>query len=147
MSLKQRILDDFKDAMKSQDKERMNTLRMVKSAIQEKEKEQGEEVDDQDVIKILSSQVKNRDESIEKYEEGGRGDLAEEEKREKKIIQEYLPDPLTDEELDELVEETIQEVGATDMSDMGDVMDTLMPKVRGRADGSTVNEKVRERLD
>jgi uncharacterized protein YqeY len=146
MSLKDQIEEDFKEAMKDQDKERMNTLRMLKSAIQNKTKETGDDLDDEDVIKVLSKEVKSRQDSIEQYEDGERPDLAEKEKREKEIIETYLPEPLSDDELDELIDEVIEDVGAQDMSDMGDVMGRVMPEVRGRADGDTVQDKVRERL-
>lgn len=146
MSLKDQIEEDFKEAMKDQDKERMNTLRMLKSAIQNKTKETGDDLDDEDVIKVLSKEVKSRQDSIEQYEDGERPDLAEKEKREKEIIETYLPEPLSNDELDELIDEVIEDVGAQDMSDMGDVMGRVMPEVRGRADGDTVQDKVRERL-
>lgn len=146
MSLVDEIENDFKEAMKSQDKERMSTLRMLKSAIQEKKKEEGSELSDEDVVQVLSKEASSRQDSIDQYEEGDRPDLAEKEKREKEIIEEYLPDPLEEDELHELIDDVIEEVGATDMSDMGEVMGRIMPEVRGRADGDRVNEKVRERL-
>lgn len=147
MSIKQQIMDDFKDAMKDQDKERKNTLKRLKSAIRNEEIEQGDdELSDDEIRAILSKEAKNHKESIEQYEEGGRKDLVEKEKRELEIVQQYLPDELTPEELETMVDEVIEEVGASDMSDMGDVMDVIMPKVRGRAEGSTVNEMVRKRL-
>jgi uncharacterized protein YqeY len=147
MSIKDQIMDDFKEAMKDQDEERKNTLKRLKSAIRNEEIEQGdEELSDDEVRAILSKEAKNHKESIEQYEDGGRDDLVEKEKRELEIVQEYLPDQLSDEELEQMVDEVIEETGASDMSDMGDVMDAIMPKVRGRADGSVVNELVRERL-
>lgn len=147
MSIKEEIMDDFKDAMKAQDKERKNTLKRIKSAIRNEEIERGDdELSDDEVRSILSKQAKNHKESIEQYEDGGRDDLVEKEKRELEIVQEYLPEELSDEELENMVDEVIDEVGASDMSDMGDVMDAIMPKVRGRADGGDVNQLVRERL-
>lgn len=146
MSIKEQIENDFKDALKEQDKEKMSTLRMIKSAIQSKEKEEGEELTDEDVISILSKEVKSRKDSIEQYEEGGRGELAEKEAREVEMIEQYLPEPLSEEDLEDLIDEVIEDVGASDMSDMGQVMGKIMPEVRGRADGDTVNEKVREKL-
>lgn len=146
MGLKERIEDDFKEALKNQEKERMSTLRMLKSALQNKEKEEGGELTDEDVIEVLSKEVKSRQDSIEQYEGGDRPELAEKEQREKEIIEEYLPEPLSDEELEDLVDEVIEDVGAQSMADMGDVMSRIMPEVRGRADGDTVNEKVKERL-
>lgn len=146
MSIKDQIENDFKEALKEQDKEKMSTLRMIKSSIQEKEKEEGGDLSDEDVISILSKEVKSRKESIDQYEEGGRGELAEKEAREVELIEQYLPEPLSEEELEDLIDEVIDQVGASDMSDMGKVMGKIMPEVRGRADGDTVNEKVRERL-
>ena len=146
MSLKDQIMDDFKQAMKNKEKERLSTLKMIKSDIRNQEIEKGEDLSDDEIRSILSRQAKNRQDSIEQYRDGDREDLAEKEEREREIIQEYLPEPLSPEELHTLVEETIAEVGASDMSDMGDVMDEIMPKVRGRADGSKVNQLVRETL-
>ncbi|MFB6346015.1 MAG: GatB/YqeY domain-containing protein [bacterium] len=146
MGIKEDIEEDFKQALKDQDKERMSTLRMIKSAIQEKEKEEGEELSDEDVISILSKEVKSRRDSIEQYEEGDRGELAEKEAREVEIIEGYLPEPLSEEELEDLIDQVIEDVGASDMSDMGQVMGKIMPEVRGRADGDEVNQKVNEKL-
>ena len=146
MGLQEQIEDDFKEAMKDQDKERMSTLRMLKSALQNKTKEEGGDLDDEDVIQVLSKEAKSRRDSIEQYEDGDRPELAEKERRELELIEEYLPDPLDEEELEELVDEVIEDVGASDMSDMGEVMGRIMPEVRGQVDGDLVNEKVRERL-
>jgi len=146
LGLKEKIEGDFKEAMKDQDKEKMSVLRMLKSALQSKQKEEGNELDDEEIIQVLSKEAKNRRESIEQYEDGDRPELAEKEKRELKTIEEYLPEPLDEDKLEEIIDEVIEEVGASDMSDMGEVMGRVMPEVRGRADGDNVNEKVRERL-
>lgn len=146
MGLADRIQEDFKEALKNQDRERMSTLRMVKSAIQKKEKEEGKELTEEDIIQVLSKEARSRQDSIDQYEEGDRPKLAEKERREKEIIEEYLPEPLSDEELKELIDEVIDEVGATDLSDMGEIMGRIMPQVRGRVRGDVVNQKVRERL-
>jgi uncharacterized protein YqeY len=146
MSLKDQIEEDFKDAMKEQDKAKMSVLRMLKSALQSKEKEEGTELDDEEIVQVLSKEAKNRRESIEQYEDGDRPELAEKEKKELDVIEQYLPDPLDEDELEDLIDEVIEDVGASDMSDMGEVMGRVMPEVRGRADGDLVNEKVRERL-
>jgi len=139
-------MKDFKDAMKQQDQERLSTLKMLKSAIRNEEIEQGEELTDDQIRSILAKKAKNHEESIEQYEEGGRDDLVEKERRELEIVEQYLPDPLTEEELKTMVDDAIDETNARDMSDMGDVMDWIMPKVRGRADGSKVNDLVRNKL-
>lgn len=146
MSIKEQIMEDFKDAMKDQDKQRKNTLKMLKSEIRNEEIEQGGDLSDDEVRSILAKQAKNHEESIEQYEDGDREDLAEKEKTQLEIVKSYLPDEMSPDELEQLVDEVIDEVGASDMSDMGDVMDEIMPKVRGRADGSQVNELVRKQL-
>lgn len=146
MALKDRILEDFKQAMKQGDKENLSTLRMLKSAIQNREIELGEDLDDEEVQEVLSKEAKSRRESIEQFEEGGREELADKERRELELIEDYLPEPLTDEELDRMIEGVIGEVDATDPSDLGDVMQQIMPQVRGRAEGERVKERVREKL-
>lgn len=146
MGLQERIEEDFKEAMKEQEKDRMSTLRMLKSALQNKAKEEGGDLDDEDVVQVLSGEAKSHRDSIEQYEDGDRPELAEKERRELEIVEEYLPEPLDEEELEELVNDVIDEVGASEMSDMGEVMGQIMPEVRGRVDGDLVNEKVRERL-
>lgn len=146
MGLHEQIEEDFKEAMKEQEKDRMSTLRMLKSALQNKAKEEGGDLDDEDVVQVLSGEAKSHRDSIEQYEDGDRPELAEKERRELEIIEEYLPDPLDEEELEDFVDDVIDEVGASDMSDMGEVMGRIMPEVRGRVDGDLVNEKVRERL-
>lgn len=146
MSLREQIFDDFKTAMKQQQKQRLSTLKMLKSSIQNQEIEKGDELDDDEVRALLSKEAKSRRESIEQYEKGGREDLVEKERKELELIQDYLPDPLSEQELEELIEDVIERTGARDMSDMGAVMGEVMPEVRGRADGDRVNRMVREKL-
>lgn len=146
MALKDRILEDFKQAMKQGDKENLSTLRMLKSAIQNREIELGEDLDDEEVQEVLSKEAKSRRESIEQFEEGGRPERAEKERQELELIEQYLPEPLSDEELDRMIEGVIEEVGAEDPSDLGAVMGQIMPQVGGRADGGEVKERVREKL-
>lgn len=146
MALKERIEEDFKRAMKEGEKGRLGTLRMLKSAIQNREIELGHDLDDEEVRRVLSQEAKSRRESIEQFEEGGRPERAQKEREELELIEEYLPEPLSDDELDRMVEGVIEEVEADDPSDLGTVMQQIMPQVRGRADGERVNERVREKL-
>lgn len=146
MALKERIFEDFKRAMKEGDKENLSTLRMLKSAIRNREIELGEELDDDEVQKVLSKEAKSRRESIEQFEEGGREELADKERRELELIEDYLPEPLTDEELDRMIQGVIDEVDADEPSDLGAVMQQIMPQVRGRAEGERVKERVRAKL-
>lgn len=146
MDLQDQINEDFKQAMKEQDEERLSVLKMLRSELRNEEIEQGGDLEEGDVIQLLSREAKQRRDSIEQYEDGGRDDLAEKERQELALIESYLPEPLSNEELEDVVEEVIDEVGAEDMSDMGSVMGPLMSRIRGRADGDLANKLVRERL-
>ncbi len=146
MSLQEQINEDFKQAMKNQEKDRLSLLKLLRSELRNEEIEQGGDLEEGQVVKLLSREAKQRRESIQQYEDGDRDDLAEKERRELEIIESYLPEPLTEEELEDLIEEVIDDVNAEDMSDMGAVMGKVMPEVRGRAEGDRVNELVRERL-
>ncbi len=146
MSLKQRIMEDMKEAMKAKDTARVSTLRLLLSEIKNKEIDKRGELSDDEVLAVIQKAVKQRRESIEQYKKAGREDLAEKESKELEILESYLPQPLTEEELEAIIDEAIKEVGATSPRDMGKVMKVVMPKVRGRADGKVVNQKVREKL-
>ncbi len=146
MALKERIDEDFKRAMKEGEKDQLSTLRMLKSSIQNREIELGRDLDDEEIQEVLSKEAKSRQESIEQFEEGGRPERAEKERQELELIEQYLPEPLSDEELDRMIEGVIEEVGAEDPSDLGAVMGQIMPQVGGRADGGEVKERVRQKL-
>ncbi|ADL12152.1 GatB/YqeY domain-containing protein [Acetohalobium arabaticum] len=146
MSLKDELLADMKEAMKNGDKQKLSVIRMTRAAIKNVEIEESKDLSDDELIEVLAKEVKQRRESIEEYKKAGQEDTVEELKEEINILEEYLPEQLSEEELVDLVEEVIADVGAEDMSDMGKVMGAIMPKVKGRADGSKVNELVRERL-
>ncbi len=146
MNLQERLLEDMKDAMKSKEKERLSVIRMARAAIKDVEINQRKDLGNDEIIDVLASIVKKNKESLTEYEKAGNKEKVAKLKREIKIIQEYLPEQLSQEELIEIVDETIAEVGAEDMSDMGQVMGKVMPKIKGRADGSKVNQLVRERL-
>jgi uncharacterized protein YqeY len=137
----ERVQDDVKTAMKAGERERVGQLRMLVAALQAEEKEgKGDE------IAALQRERKRRVDAAEALREGGREDAASAEDAEAKLIEGYLPAQLSDEELDELVAATVEESGASEMKDMGDVMKALMPKVGGRADGKRVSQAVREKL-
>jgi uncharacterized protein YqeY len=145
MSLREKLQQDLQDAMRARETRRKAALRVALSSIQTIEAEKGPLSDDE-IIHLLQKEVKQREEALEMMKEAGRDDLVAEDSQELEILRAYLPEPLDQEALEALVDEVIAEVGATSMADMGKVMQTIMPRVRGRADGSTVNRLVRERL-
>jgi uncharacterized protein len=147
MSLRQQIISDLTTSMKAQTAARTSTLRMVKAAMMNQEIEQGGEIDDQGVLKLLKSMVKQRQDSAEQYEKGGRQDLAEKEKAEIELIESYLPQAASREEIEEAIIAVIAETAATSMKDMGKVMKAAQAKLAGNnADGRTVSEIVKEKL-
>lgn len=146
MSLKERMQRELKEAMKAHDELKVSTLRLLSSAIKNKEIDERKPLDDEGLLAILSTAAKQRRESIEQYEKGGRQDLADKEKAELAIIQGYLPQQLSKDEVAAVIKETIAETGAAGAKDMGKVMKALMPKVKGKADGKLVNELVKELL-
>jgi len=152
MTLKQRIGEDMKAAMKAGQKERLGVLRMLRSKLQEAEVagrvEKGLDysIDDDDALAVLASYAKQRRESIDSYRQGGREELALREEAELGIIREYLPEQLSEPEIREIVAGAVAESGAASPKDMGRVMKTVMPRVKGRADGKLVNRLVREAL-
>lgn len=145
-SLKRRINQDAKEALKSKDTLTLNVLRMLKSEIRYKEIERGSELSDDDVISVLSTAIKKRKDSIQQFEKGGRDDLASKEKQELTVVTNYMPEQVSEEELSQIVSQAISEEGATGASDLGKVMKLVMPKVRGRADGKKVNQMVSSQL-
>jgi len=147
MSLKQQIISDMTAAMKAQDAARTSTLRMLKAAITNREKEGGEELTDEDVQKLLRSQMKQRRDSVEQFEKAGRQELADKEKAEISIIESYLPQAASQEEIDQAVSAAISETGASSMKDMGAVMKAVMASLAGKnADGKMVSETVKSKL-
>jgi uncharacterized protein YqeY len=149
MTLLERIDSDLKDAMRAKDSARLGVLRMLKSALKysliEKSGAEGQ-LDDAEAAQVIRKQVKQRRDSIESFEKGGRADLAAKEQSELAILTAYLPQGLTAEELAQLVRETIGEIGATSKAQMGAVMKAVQPKVAGRADGKTVSQEVQRQL-
>lgn len=146
MSLKGRISDDMKAAMRGGDKRRLAVIRLIQAAIKQREVDERIELDDQQVIATLDKMVKQRRESLEQYTKAGRDDLAAQEAYEVEVIQEYLPAALSESEIDALVDEAVSQSGATSVRDMGKVMGILKPKVQGRADMGAVSAKVKQRL-
>lgn len=146
MSLKDKLAEEMKGAMKSQDKVRLSTIRMLISAVKYKEIDLGKVLTDEEVIETVTSSVKQRRDSIEQFTNAGRNDLVEKEEAELKVLQGFLPKQLSVEEVEAEIDRTVTEAGASGMKDLGKVMKLLMPKVAGRADGKMVSDKVRERL-
>lgn len=146
MTLQEQLLQDMKTAMKAKDQRRLGTIRYLRSAIKNKEIEVGEPLDDDGVLRVVSTLVKQHKDSIEQYQQGGRGDLVEQEQAGLEVLQAYLPQQLSEAELRQLVAEAIEAVQATSVKDMGKVMKAIMPKVQGRADGKLVNQLVKEQL-
>jgi hypothetical protein len=146
VSIVERIQEDQKRALKAQEKERLSALRLLSSELQNRRIELGRDLTDEDAIEILLRVLKQRRESEEQFTKGGRPELAVREAAEAEVIREYLPEPLADEELDGMIDAAIAEAGATSMRDMGAVMGRLMPMVKGRAEGSVVSARVKERL-
>lgn len=146
MPTKAELEQDLKAAMKSGDTVRKRTLRMVLSAVKLKEVEQGGELKDEDILKILQKEASSRQETIEEASGAGREDLVESTEVEVEILEEYLPQQLSEEEIEAMAQEVIDETGASGPGDMGKVMGPLMSRTAGRADGSEVSRIVRQRL-
>ena len=146
MSLKEQLTSAMKEAMKAKQSERLGTLRMLISAIKNKEIEKRDELDDAAVIDVLSSFVKQRREAADVYRNNDKPDMAETEEREMLIAQEFLPAQLSEDEVKALVDEVVAELGAESMKDMGPVMKVLTEKTKGRADGKIVSNLVRAKL-
>ena len=147
MNLKEQIFADVTVAMKAKDAARTSTLRMLKAAIVNRQIEKGGELDEEELMKLLRSQAKQRRDSIEQYEKGGRRDLADKEIAEIAVIEGYLPRAASQEEIDKAVTAAIAETGATSMKEMGAVMKAVMPRLAGKnADGRAVSETVKKKL-
>jgi uncharacterized protein YqeY len=146
VELKTRLGEDYKAALRAGDKLRVSVIRLLTALIKNREVEKRGPLTDGEVMQAISTSCKQRQESIEQYRQGGRQDLVEKEAAELAILQSYLPAALTGEELRAMVTETILEVQATSLKDMGKVMAVLMPRVTGRADGKVVNTLVRQAL-
>ena len=146
MSLKEQLTNDMKEAMKAHDKDRLAVIRMVRGAVRQQEIDGKKELGDEDVLAVISKEVKMRRDSIEEFRKGGREDLVEKTEAEIAVLMPYLPAQLSEEEIRGLVQAAVAQTGAASPKDMGKVMGVLMPKVKGRADGKTVNAIVRSML-
>lgn len=146
MTLKKKMDQEMILAAKAKNKIRLSALRMLKSGLHNREIDLKRELNEAEFLQLLSSMVKQRKDSIEQFEKGGRTDLVEKEETELKVIQEFMPTPMSETELDAMIAEAIRETGAASLRDMGKVMATLMSKVTGKADGKMVGEKVKARL-
>ena len=144
--LKQRLIDDMKAAMKAGDKPRLGTIRLINAAIKQREVDERIELDDTQVLSVLEKMVKQRRDSIAQYEAAGREDLAATERFELGVIQEYLPEALSDAEIDALIAAAMSATGAESMRDMGKLMAELKPKLQGRADMGAVSQRVKAKL-
>ena len=144
---RQRVLDDVKTAMKSGDKSRLATLRLISAAIKQKEVDERIELDDAAVLAVLDKMVKQRRESIAQYEMAGRDDLANAEHAELAIIQDYLPAALDESEIEAIIDDAIGKTGAASIKDMGKVMGFIKPALQGRADMAKVSQTIKQRLN
>ena len=146
MTLKERITEDMKSAMRASDKERLSTIRMVQAAIKQREVDERIVLDDTQVLAVLEKMVKQRRESIAAFEQGGRADLADKEKAEIAVLSAYLPEQLSEAEVDALIRAAIAETGAASMKDMGKVMGAVKAKAAGRADMGAVSARIKAAL-
>ena len=146
MGLEEKLLQDMNLAMKSGDKVALETIRMVRAQLKNASIAKGEDLSEEDVIEVLSKEAKKRKESLELYKQGGREDLVEKEEKELSVIASYLPEALSQEELEEIVDKAVEETGARSLMEMGKVMGVVMPQVKGRAEGKVVQELVKKKL-
>ncbi|MWV45288.1 GatB/YqeY domain-containing protein [Paenibacillus sp. HJL G12] len=146
MNLSERLNEDMIQAMKSKEKFKLSTIRMVRSTIKNLEIDLKRTLDDNEVLDILSREIKQRKDALQEFKKAGRDDLAANVEAEIEIIGQYLPEQLSEEEIKVIVQQTIQETGASSKADMGKVMSALMPKVKGRSDGKVVNQVVQQFL-
>ena len=146
MSLLERLNNDMKQAMKNKEKDKLSVIRMLKAAIQNEELKLRQELTDEEELTVLSRELKQRKDSLEEFENAGRADLVDKVRIEIGYVEEYMPEQLSAEEISEIVKQTIKEVNATSKADMGRVMGALMPRVKGKADGSLVNKLVQQQL-
>jgi len=144
--LKEKLMEDLKNAMKEKNEIKKNTVTMIKAAVLQIEKDKQIQLDDTQIVEIISKEAKKRKDALVEFEKSGRQDLVDQTNEELAVIKAYLPEELSIEELEKIIEETIQEVNAIDMKDMGKVMQAVKVKTTGRADGKTINEIVKRKL-
>ena len=146
MSLIARIEGDLKDSMRARDADRTSVLRLILSSLRAAEKELGRPLKDDEELQVLQRERKRRLEAAEAFRSGGREDSAASEERELAVLEEFMPEPLSESEIERIIDDVIAETGATSLRDLGRVMADVMPQVAGRADGSTVSQLAREKL-
>ncbi|MDO5037080.1 MAG: GatB/YqeY domain-containing protein [Tissierellia bacterium] len=140
MSYKDRLMADLKDAMRNKDKLKKDTITMVRAAIKQKEVDERKDLGDEDILGLISKEVKERRSSIEEFKKGNRQDLVDKTQKEIDLLMDYLPEQLSPEKVEAMVKETIDKKGLSGMKDMGALMAELMPRLKGRADGKLVNQ-------
>lgn len=146
MTLIGEIEDELKDAMKARDAERRDALRLILNALKSSQKELQRPLSEEEELQVLQRERKRRVEAADAFRSGGREEQAAAEERELEVLEEFMPEPLSEDEVEEIVDDVIAEVGATSMADLGRVMADVMPQIAGRADGSQVSQIVREKL-
>jgi uncharacterized protein len=146
LSLLERLNNDMKQAMKNKEKDKLVVIRMIKAAIQNESIKLGRDLSEEDELSVLSREVKQRKDSLHEFEKAGREDLVDKIRAELKHVEIYMPEQLSEEELAEIVKQAIADTGASSKKEMGKVMAALMPKVKGKADGSLVNKLVQQHL-
>ena len=144
--LKEKLMEDLKCAMREKNEIKKNTITMIKAAVLQIEKDKQVQLDDTQILDIIAKEAKKRKDALTEFEKSGRDDLVQQTNEEIAVIKAYLPEELSVEELEKIIEETIQEVNAVDMKDMGKVMQAVKGKTTGRADGKTINEIVKRKL-
>ena len=144
MSLKQKLQEDLKSSMKNKDTNKKSVITLIRASIKQYEVDNRVELGDEEITDLIAKQLKQTRDSRDEFAKAGREDLVE--KAEIEVLKEYLPQQLSEEELNEIVISTISEVGATSMKDMKNIMSSIMPKVKGRADGKLINELVKKNL-
>lgn len=147
MSLVDRLNQDMKQAMKAKDKVRLSVIRMIKTSLQNESIKHGKELSEDEALTVLTRELKQRKDSLQEFERAGRQDLIDSVQEEIAIVNSYMPEQLSADELQTLIDETISEVGAKTKADMGKVMKAIMPKVKGRADGSQISHLVQSQLN
>jgi len=146
MSLEEKLVEEMKQAMKSNEKLRLSTIRMIRSAVKNKEIEQRSSLTDEGIAKVIQGLVRKGEESVEQFRAGGRMDLVEKEEKEIEILKSFLPQPVSREEILKVIDQSIEETQASSSRDIGKVMKSVMPKLGGKADGKLINQLVKERL-
>jgi len=146
MNLEERLVEEMKQAMRSNAKLRLSTIRMIRSAVKNKEIEQRSSLTDEGITKVIQGLVRKGEESVEQFRAGGRMDLVEKEEKEIEILKSFLPQPASREEILKVIDQSIEETQASSSRDMGKVMKSVMPKLGGKADGKLINQLVKERL-